>query len=237
MIVGGKQIGGQRLGGRHQDGSGTTKSGICFCLRISHPRSGNYCVCDGERVYTHSVSHVHFLCTSSLRDVQTRTRMAQGVCSAHVISLHLTLSILMFHPSLLFPHGHFDTSFPSAPSLPNCSRSESAGQAHFRTSGGEFGYLADPAHSTGYEPKEFDKITSADGDTTLINDPNFDNISDFSKIIIENTGLLGVLTMFESSVSHVSHDDFALQIESKESMYRETDCLTERERERKEKVL
>ena len=37
----------------------------------------------------------------------------------------------------------------------------------------------------------------------------------------------GVLTMFESSVSHVSHDDFALQIEqieSKESMHRETDC-------------
>ena len=49
--------------------------------------------------------------------------MAQGVCSAHVISLHLTFSILMFHPpSLQFPHGHFDTSFPSAPSLPNKER-------------------------------------------------------------------------------------------------------------------
>ena len=66
--------------------------------------------------------------------------MAQGVCSAHVISLHLTLSILMFHPpSLLFPHGHFETTFPtltSAPSLPNCSRSESAGQAHFARAAG-----------------------------------------------------------------------------------------------------
>ena len=30
------------------------------------------------------------------------------------------------------------------------------------------------------------------------------------------------------NVSHVSHYDFALQIESKESMHRETDCLTER---------
>ena len=40
--------------------------------------------------------------------------MAQGVCSAHVTSLHLTLTFLMFHP-------------PSAPSLPNCSLSESAG--------------------------------------------------------------------------------------------------------------
>ena len=49
----------------------------------------------------------------------------------HVISLHLTLSILMFHPpSLLFPHGHFETTFLSAQSLPNCSQSESAGQAH-----------------------------------------------------------------------------------------------------------
>ena len=34
-----------------------------------------------------------------------------------------------------------------------------------------------PRHSTGYEPKEFDNI----GDTTPINDPNYDNISDFSK--------------------------------------------------------
>ena len=65
---------------------------------------------------THSVSHPHFICTFPLRDVQTsRTRMAQGVCSVFVISLHLTLSILMFHPpSLLFPHGHFNTTFPSA---------------------------------------------------------------------------------------------------------------------------
>ena len=56
--------------------------------------------------------------------------------------------------------------------------------------------------------------------------------SDFSTNTHENTGLFGVLTMFESSVSDVSHDDFALQMESKESMPRETDCLTERERKR-----
>ena len=40
----------------------------------------------------------------------------------------------------------------------------------------------------------------------------------------ENTEQFGVPSMFESSVSHVSHDDFALQIESKESIHRETDC-------------
>ena len=232
MMIGGKQIGGQRPGGRNQDGSGMTKSeGFFFSLRISHPRSGNYCVCDGW-VYTHSGSHAHFSDTFSLRGVQTsRTRMAQGVCSARVISPHLTFSLLMFHPpSLLFPHGHFDTSFPSALSLPNCSRSESAGLTHFRTSGEEFGYLADPTHSTGYEPKEFDKITSEDGDTTPINDPNYDNISDFSKITRENTGLFGVSTILEASVSHVSHGV------SKDSMHRET-VARQREREKKEKVL
>ena len=112
----------------------------------------------------------------------------------------------------------------SAPSLPNCSRSESVGPAHFRTSGGEFGYLADPTHSTGYEPKEFDKITSVDGDTTPVNDPNIDNISDFSKITRENTGLFGVSPMFEASVSHGS------QGESKDSMHHET-VARQRERE------
>ena len=179
-------------------------------------------------VYTHSVSHAHFSDTFSLRGVQTsRTRLAQGVCSAHVISHHLTFSLLMFHPpSLLFPHGHFDASFPSVPSLPNCSRSKSAGQAHFRTSGEEFGYLADPTHSTGYEPKEFDKITPADGDTTPINDPNYDNISDFSKITRESTGPFGVSTMLEASVSHVSHG------ESKDSLHRET---VARQRERRKR--
>ena len=180
-----------------------------------------------DLVYTHSVSHAHFSDTLSLRGVQTsRTRMAQGVCNAHVTSLHLTFSLLMFHPpSLLFPHGHPDTSFLSAPSLPNCSRSESAGQAHFRMSAEESGYVADPTHSTSYESIEFDKITSADGDTTPVNDPNYDNISDFSKITRDNTGSFGVSTMLEASVSHVSHG------ESKDSMHRD------REREKKEKVL
>ena len=185
--------------------------------------------CIPSTLYTHSVSHAHCSDTFSLRGVQISiTRMAQGGCGAHVISLHLTLSILMFHPpSLLFPDGHFETTFPtltSAPSLPNCSRSESVDQAHFRTSGGEFGYLADPTHSTGYEPKDIDKITSADGDTTPINDPNYDDVFDFAKITRENTGLFGVSTMSEASVLHVSPG------ESKDSMHRET---VARQRERR----
>ena len=111
---------------------------------------------------------------------------------------------------------------------------ESAGHAHFRTSSEKFGYLAKSALDTGYEPKKFVKITSVDSDTVLIDDPDVNQISDFSNNTRENTGLFGVLTMFESSVSHVSQNYFCIQVESKESMHRETDCWTERERERKE---
>ena len=126
----------------------------------------------------HTPCRTHIFLAHSLRGVQTsRTRVAQVVCSAHVKPLH-SPSLMFPPPSWLFPHGHFHTSFPSAPSLPTCSRSESAGPAHFRTSGQEFGSLADPAHSTGYEPKEFDKNSSADGEKTPINDLNYDNISD-----------------------------------------------------------
>ena len=77
--------------------------------------------------------------------------------------------------------------------------------------------------NTGYESKKFDKNTSVDDDTTLINDPNH-NISDFSKTTNKNIGQFGVPTVFETSVSHVSHDDFALQTESKENMQSENCC-------------
>ena len=60
---------------------------------------------------------------------------------------------------------------------------------------------------TGYEVKEFDKITSVDNDTTPIKDPDH-NISDFSKTTSENTRQFGVSTVFESFVLHVSHGDF-----------------------------
>ena len=72
-----------------------------------------------------------------------------------------------------------------------------------------------------------------DGDTTTINDPDHDSISDFSKTTRENTGLFGVPIVFETSVSHVSNGDFALQRESQESMPRET-VARQREREERE---
>ena len=48
-------------------------------------------------VYTHSVSHAYFSHTFFMR---AHTCMAQVVCCAHVV-VHLTFSVLMFHPSLL----------------------------------------------------------------------------------------------------------------------------------------
>ena len=149
MMIGGVQIGGPRPGGRNQDGNGMTKSED-FLLTEDFAPTLWQLLCVRRVMHTHSVSHAHFSDTVSVRDVQTsRKRMAQGVCSAHVTSLHLALSILMFHPpSLLFPHGHCETTFPSALSSSSCTRPERGVQVHFRTSAEEFGYLADFTHST-----------------------------------------------------------------------------------------
>ena len=86
------------------------------------------------------------------------------------------------------------------------------------SSGEEFGYPVHLTHSTVHEPKEFDKITSADGDTTPEDEPNSDGISNFSRNTRENTGLLGVSEMVEASVSNVSPG------ESKESMQSGNRC-------------
>ena len=52
--------------------------------------------------------------------------------------------LVAFLQQIMSPEDYQNTSFPSAPSLPNRSRSESAGQAQFRTTSEEFGYLTDP---------------------------------------------------------------------------------------------
>ena len=113
----------------------------------------------------------HFPCVAYR---SSRTRMAQDACSAHVISLHLTFSILMFHPpSLPFPHGPFDTTFPVRTifvELYQTQKRLSRAPPHER----RVSLATCPTPRTGYEPKEFDKTTSVDGDTTPINDPNLD---------------------------------------------------------------
>ena len=75
-------------------------------------------------------------------------------------------------------------------------------------------------NSTGYEPKQPDKMVPADDDVTPMNDPDHDSISDLSKTTHKNTGWFGVPAVCETSVSQISRGDFALQKESKGSLTR-----------------
>ena len=161
--------------------------------------------------------------------------MAQGhekdVCCMRMSSLLISL---MFRPSPFAVSArslreHFtDAPVPHDPA--ELSRPKSAGQAHSRTRTSSLATWPRPVLLTGYEPKEFDKITSVDVDTPSINDPDH-NISDFSKTTSENTGHSVLNPLFCTFLI----GDFALQRESKESMPRENRCKAEKER--KEKVL
>ena len=97
----------------------------------------------------------------------------------------------MFHPSssapsLLLPHFQLDWSAVSD-IFSSVSRPKIAVYAHSDNGDEEFGYLAKSAHLTGYEPKQPDKMITADDDATPINDPDNDSISDFPKTTHENT--------------------------------------------------
>ena len=159
----------------------------------------------------------------------------KGLLHAQVVSLHLTFSTLMFHPSSpLSSDIIFDTAFQSltfTDLLLGLFRPKCSGPAHFRNGEEDFGYMANMPHSTGYEPNQHDKMVPADDDATPINDPDHDSISDISKTTHENTGWFGVFTVCETSVSQTSRGDIALQKECKESQPRETVC---RQREREE---
>ena len=172
--------------------------------------------------YTHLL-HAHFFLYIFMRvHIHAWLKVMKKVFVACVSSLF----ILMFHPSLLFFHTHFDITFLSIflPNFPVLKAQDIE----------MFGYLAKSDANTGYEPKQFDKITFVDNDTMLIDDPDLDEISDFSKNTRDNTGMFGVPSMFETSVSHVSHGDFALQIEDKRK-HASANRLLDRGRERKKK--
>ena len=76
-------------------------------------------VCTTVGVHTLTCLHAHFSAHSSCTVILAHlhacahTRMAQacqqGVCTC-VVSLHLAFSLLMSHSSLLFLHGHFETT-------------------------------------------------------------------------------------------------------------------------------
>ena len=67
----------------------------------------NFEMLDAKFASAYSVSDAHVLTHFPHTACRHRAHVAQGVCSAHVICLHLTLSILTFHPpSLLFLRDH-----------------------------------------------------------------------------------------------------------------------------------
>ena len=206
----------------------------CIVIAIHVDLSHCFCIfC----IYNSLVARTFFLRTArSLRASHIFVRVTythgssickKGVCRMSVFVLCLAFSLLMFHPSLLCLYIHFGITFlsTSLPNFPVLKAQDTRHSAHAS-------YLAKSYANTGYEPTEFDKITSVQNDTMFINDPDH-NISDFSKNTHENKGLFGVLTMFESSVSYVSNDDFALQKESKESMQSGNRCWTERKRRKR----
>ena len=133
-----------------------------------------------RRTYTHLL-HAHFSVAESVcahphifmrvhKQVWLKC-LWKDVCRTCVFVLYLAFSLLMFHPSLLFLYIHFYITF-SVHLLAELSRPKSAGHAPLRTCIAKFGYLAKSDANTGYEPKEFDKITSVDNDTMLIDGPD-----------------------------------------------------------------
>ena len=65
-----------------------------------------------QRVHSH-------ICTFLMRcHIHAWLKGAKKFLCTCVVSLHLAFSCLMSHPSLLFLHGHFEPTFPSAPFLP-----------------------------------------------------------------------------------------------------------------------
>ena len=139
-------------------------------------------------VHTLLVYFAHSWCVS-------HTRMAQGCQKASLHMCHTSPCRLLQSPHSFFTHLCCSLTSTSASLSPHVltvlTCPESAGHAQLRTCIAKFGYRVKSDANTGYEPKKFDKITSVDDDTMLINDPN-DNFSDFTKTTNENTRHFGV---------------------------------------------
>ena len=119
--------------------------------------------------------------------------------------------------------------------LARFTQTQNRGSGDSHISEDDFGYMAKSPHLTGYEPNLPHKMVPADDDATPMNDPDHDSISDFSKTTHENIGQFHVPTVCETSVSHISRGDTALQKESRESLTREP--RASRDNGRKETVL
>ena len=153
---------------------------------------------DGECPHTPCRTHIffaHFPCVTCRQRVHAWLK----VFAVRVSYLSISPSpFSCFIRRLCCFRGHFDTTFPSAPS------SSSFTQAHPRAPG---------SLATWPITHHRDKTTSVDGDTTPT----------------KNLSLLEKHTR-ETSVSHVSCDDFALQRGGQESMQSGNRWKTERKR-------
>ena len=144
-----------------------------------------------------------------------------------VISLHLAFSVSCF--TRLLPSPYDSLSLSTFPSTRSCrtylsQKRRACASPHEDE---KFGYLAKSALNTGYEPKwvRQDHFCGQWHDAHQRFEPQFLRLLDNTH---ENIGLFSVLTVFESSISHVSHNDFVLQKESREIMQSGNRCWTER---------
>ena len=177
-------------------------------------------------IFLHSACTVTF-CTFLMRcHIHAWLKGAKKVLCTCVVSLYLAFSSLMSHPSLLFLHGHFEPTFPSAPFLPYFLVLKAQGMRN--SARGREVWLSGqvrPHHRLWAQRVRQDHTCGQWHDTHWRSRPQLKSLT--SRNTHEKIGLFDVLTMFESSVSHVSHD-LALQI--KEIMQSGNRCQTEREK-------
>ena len=153
-------------------------------------------VCKTVRVLHSLVARTLFCCTvcprtSAHLHACARTRVAQVFVKRCLHMCRFSASrFLPSHVSLILAvparsfrdHSRLRLHWRSRPHvLAVLTCPNSAGHAQLRTCIAKFGYLAKSDANTGCEPNEFDKITSVDSDTMLIDDPDLNEISDFSK--------------------------------------------------------
>ena len=181
-------------------------------------------MCTTEGVHTLTCcTHIFLLHSLSahIRTFSCACTYTHGSCSRKWCLLHVCLwSLSRLLPSHVSPvlaaPAHSPRHHVPVPILAELSRPESAGHAPLRTCIEKFWLPG----QVGCTHRFWAHRVRQDHFCELIDDPDLDEISDFSKHTRENTELFGVTTMFKSSVSHVSHGDFAL-----------------RQREREEEVL
>ena len=192
------------------DGHGAKRDGACKFTHLLHAHFSAHSARTVTSAYLHAGAH---------------TRMAQvseKVCCMRMSLISVSPSLSHVSPVSTVSVRRLSLDFPVRTGDADLTCPESAGNAHLRTSAVGFGYLAKSTHHTGYEPKEFDKIT--------VDNLDLENISEFSRVTQESTGLTSVTTMCGPiSVLQVSCVDFVL---SNERMPRET---VRRQREREER--